>query len=92
MTRTLNDQYFISEVQVKMIELYPDDPDNLKNILEIVRNNPVSKVLEKDPCSGCGSMLPDNLGCPDKHHCIAYYQWKVITLQRQEDAQEAAHE
>ncbi len=89
MTRMLNDRYFISELQVNMIELFPDDPENLRNILEIVRNNSVPKALEKNPCSGCGSMLPDNQGCPEMHHCIQYYQWRVISLQREEDAQEA---
>jgi len=83
-TRMLNDGYSVSELQLKMIELYPDD---CQDTIALIRSQPLPKPMEKDPCNGCHCLLPDNLGCPERSHCIEYYQWKVIELQRQEDLQ-----
>ena len=29
-----------------------------------------------NPCSHCGCMLSDNLGCPEMEHCYDYHVWK----------------
>jgi len=82
MTRMLNDKYCISELQLKMIELYPDD---CEDTIAQVRSQQLPKLPDNDPCSGCDCLLEDNLGCPERDHCIEYYQWKVIELQREEE-------
>jgi hypothetical protein len=42
--------------------------------------SPVNPPINFHPCSGCGCMLDDNLGCPEMKTCLEYHMCKVAKI------------
>ncbi len=43
------------------------------------------QVINMYPCSGCGCMLDDNLGCPEMKICLDYHICKVAEIAKQSE-------
>lgn len=86
--------YTITEDEIQEIVdgLIVPDARKIEKLVEKIRTRRTLPMPEKDPCSGCGSLVEaaGRLVCPERKTCIPWYQWQIHEILEQEKQQEVS--